>query len=267
MTSVEGKVALISGAARGLGAATARKLSGAGASVVITDVLEDVGRETAADIEAAGGEALFLKHDVTSEQEWQAVVDAAVDRFGGLDVLVNNAGIFFAKPILETSAEDLRRMLAINVEGVFFGAKAAIPALRARAGKWPGGGSIINLSSVAGLVGASAASAYNASKGAVRLFTKGAAIECARLGYGIRVNSVHPGLIQTDMADKLLQEFSDLNQAGGPDVVRRGIVQNVPLGRLGEPEDIANVILYLASDESSFVTGAEFVVDGGVTAT
>ena len=176
MNRCDGKVALVTGAARGLGAETARRLAAAGAKVLLTDLLDEEGSATADTIGAA---AHFMRHDVTSETDWQAAVDEAVRRFGGLDVLVNNAGIYFNRPIADISLEDWRRMMAINVDGVFLGCKTALPALREGAGKWPGGGSIVNLSSVAGLIGASGGSAYHASKGAVRLLTKSIAMEGA----------------------------------------------------------------------------------------
>ncbi len=245
-----GKVALISGGARGIGAACARIMAREGAAVVLGDVLEEEGRQTAAEIAEAGGRALFAPLDVTSEEDWLRVVYAAVTSYGKLDVLVNNAGISNRAVLEETSIEAWDRVMAVNAKGVFLGTKAAIPEMR-RAG----GGSIINISSIYGLVGSEGSDAYHASKGAVRLFTKATAIQYA--GDGIRVNSVHPGFVDTLLT-------SQFHASPG---VRENRLSRTPAGRLGVPEDIAPGILYLASDESSFVTGSELVIDGGMTAT
>jgi cyclopentanol dehydrogenase len=248
MGRLDGKVALISGGARGQGAAEARLLAREGAKVVFGDILDAEGRQVEAGIRAAGGEATYVHLDVTNEASWRAAVDTAVNRYGALHVLVNNAGIYIRRRIEETTEDDLDQILAVNVKGVFLGVKHALPAMR-RAG----GGSIINISSIAGLVGNPTGSPiYTTSKGAVRLFTKATAMQHAR--ENIRCNSIHPGPIDTAMLDET---------AGGrsADMLRR-----VPLGRVGTVEDIAYGVLYLASDESSFVTGSELVIDGGVTA-
>ena len=262
---LQGRVALVTGGARGLGAASAAALAAEGAAVLITDVLDADGEATAASIASKGARAGYVHHDVRDEAQWQAVVAEAERRFGGLDILVNNAGIFALKPMAMTSIEEFRNMQAINVEGVFLGMKTALPAIGKRGGQWAGGGSIINLSSVAGLTGASFAVPYNASKGAVRLMTKGAALECAQLGLKIRVNSVHPGIIDTKMGQ---QVFDDLVAAGGGSAneVRSNAIALHPLGRLGVPVDIANAVVFLASDDAAFMTGSEVVVDGGLTA-
>ena len=245
-----GKVALVSGGARGMGATEARLFAREGAKVVIGDVLEDAGRQTAADINAMGGEALFARLDVTSEENWQQVVETAVKQFGKLDILVNNAGISVKGKVEDTTVEDWDRVMDINAKGVFLGTKAAIPAMRQA-----GGGSIINISSQLGLVGVDNSSPqYQASKGAVRLLTKATAIQYA--GEGIRVNSVHPGPIATPMTEA---------RRADPDYYKL-TVSRIPLGRYGEPEDVAYGVLYLASDESSFVTGSELIIDGGWTA-
>ncbi len=252
---LEGKVALISGGARGMGAAEARLFAREGASVVIGDVLEEEGRRVEAQIGEAGGQALFLSLDVTSESDWSNAVAAAVSRFGKLDVLVNNAGVTGAGggggPVMveETTVEVWDRIMDVNAKGVFLGTKAAIPEMR-RAG----GGSIINISSIYGLVGSGGSSAYHASKGAVRLLTKATAIQYA--GEGIRANSVHPGFIETPMTAAIRAD---------PDRNRR-MLSGTPLGRLGVPDDVAYGVLFLASDESSFMTGSELVIDGGWTA-
>lgn len=258
MQDLTGRVALVTGGARGIGAATARALAAAGAKVVVTDFND--GTATA---EAVGG--AYIKHDVTVEADWIAAVAFAKATFGGLDILVNNAGIFWMKGIVETALEDFRRMQQVNVEGVFLGLKHAIPAIAERATRWDGGGSIINLSSVAGLVGQPGGLAYNASKGAVRLMTKSAALECARGGLKIRVNSVHPGIIDTPMMAEAAVAVSARNGEGSNSTLAR-FAQSHPMGRLGRDIDIANAIVFLASDGAAFMTGSEVVVDGGMTA-
>jgi cyclopentanol dehydrogenase len=245
-----GKVALISGGARGMGAAEARLFAREGARVVIGDVLVAEGQAVEADIRAKGGEAAFVRLDVTSEADWQAAVGLATIRFGALNVLVNNAGIGGWSRIEDTTVEDWTRTMDINAKGVFLGTKAAIPAMR-RAG----GGSIINISSQLGLVGTDNSSPqYQASKGAVRLLTKATAIQYAR--EGIRANSVHPGPIVTLMTERRRADPA----------VRQLMVSRIPLGRYGEPDEVAYGVLYLASDEAAYVTGSELVIDGGWTA-
>ena len=264
-TKLQGRVALVTGGARGIGAASAQALAEAGAAVLITDVLDDEGERTAAAIASKGGRAGYHHHDVRDEGAWKAAVAEAERRFGGLDILLNSAGIFALKPMSETSIEEFRQMQAINVEGVFLGMKTAIPAIAKRAQQWPGGGSIINLSSVAGLTGAAFAVPYNASKGAVRLMTKGAALECAQLGHKIRVNSIHPGIIDTMMGQKVMDDAAATG-AGSANEVRSNMIALHPLGRLGVAADIANAVVFLASDDAAFMTGSEVVVDGGMTA-
>ncbi len=244
---LEGKVAIISGGARGMGAAEARIFAREGARVVIADLLEEEGLEVVAEIGEAGGEALFVRLDVTDESSWQSVVEAAVERFGKVDILVNNAAILRTQGLLETTEEIWDEVMDVNTKGTFLGTKTVIPEMRKA-----GGGSIINISSGAGITGSRRNTAYHASKGAVRIFTKSAAIQYA--GENIRVNSVHPGPVDTDML------ASSLTVEGG----RRP--EDVPLGRYGRPEEVAYGVLYLASDESSFVTGSEVVIDGGRTA-
>jgi 3alpha(or 20beta)-hydroxysteroid dehydrogenase len=262
---LHGRVALVTGGARGIGAAAAKALGEAGAAVLITDVLDDEGERTAATIASSGARAGYRRHDVRDEKAWQEAVADAERRFGGLDILLNNAGIFDMKPMSETSLEEFRHMQSINVEGVFLGMKCAIPAIAKRASQWPGGGAIINISSVAGLTGGAFIVPYNASKGAVRLMTKGAALECSTLGYKIRVNSIHPGIIETPMGQKLMDDFVATSR-GSANEVRTNMIALHPLGRLGLPSDIANAVVFLASDDSAFMTGSEVVVDGGMTA-
>jgi 3(or 17)beta-hydroxysteroid dehydrogenase len=245
-----GKVALISGAARGMGAVEAELFAKEGARVLVGDILEAEGRQVETGIRAAGGEAIFVRLDVTSETDWQSAVTTAVSRFGKLDVLVNNAGISGPGRVEDTTLEAWNRVMAVNATGVFLGTRAAITAMRAARG-----GSIVNISSQLGLVGVETTSPqYQASKGAVRLLTKATAIQYAR--DRIRANSVHPGPIVTPMTE-----------ASRADPERyRLAVSRIPLGRYGRPEEVAYGVLYLASDESSFVTGSELVIDGGWTA-
>jgi cyclopentanol dehydrogenase len=247
---LENKVALISGGARGMGTAEARLFASEGAKIVIGDVLEEEGRQTEAQINESGGECLFVRLDVTSESAWQEAVAATVARCGKLDILVNNAGIGGGGGIVEeTTAERWDTVMDINAKGVFLGTKAAIPEMRK-----VGGGSIINISSIYGLVGSPGSTAYPASKGAIRLLTKSTAIQYAR--EGIRANSVHPGLIETPMTERI---------SANPESLHR-YISGTPLGRMGEPDDVAYGVLFLASDESSFMTGSELVIDGGWTA-
>jgi 3(or 17)beta-hydroxysteroid dehydrogenase len=254
MDRVKGKVAIVTGGAGGLGRGIATLLASEGAAVTVTDVNEPAGREVAAQIEADGGRAIFIKHDVTSENDWQSVVEKTVAENGRLDILVNNAGVMIIAKVEDMKLEEWRRLMSINLDGVFLGTKHAVPAMRKS-----GGGSIINMSSAAGIIGtADSTAAYSASKGGVRLFTKACALEFSKagLGYNIRVNSVHPGVIETPMTDAMRQ----------PGAVGDEMLNIMPIGGLGQPIDIAYGVLYLASDESRLVTGAELVIDGGWTA-
>jgi len=247
---LEGKVALISGGARGMGAEAGRLFAKEGAKVVLGDVLETEGKTTVEEIRAAGGEATFVRLDVTSESDWAGAVTEAERWYGKLDVLVNNAGIGGGNRIEDTTLADWERIMAVNSTGVFLGTRAVIPAmLRA------GGGSIVNISSQLGLVGTDNSSPqYQASKGAVRLLTKATAIQYAK--DGIRANSVHPGPIVTAMTER---------RRADPETYRL-TVSRIPLGRYGQPVEVSLGVLYLASDEASFVTGSELVIDGGWTA-
>ena len=244
-----GKVALITGGARGQGAAEARLFAREGAKVVIADVLDPDGISVAAEINELGGDATYVHLDVSRESDWQDAIAAAVAAYGKLDVLVNNAAIWRGGHVLDTGGDQWDAVLDINAKGVFLGTKLAIPEMR-RAG----GGSIVNISSTAGLVGSRTSTAYSASKGAVRLFTKSTAVQ-----YGvenIRANSIHPGPIDTPMGDQVWPDADS----------REETIDRTVLKRIGTPEDIANGALFLASDESSFMTGAELVIDGGLTA-
>jgi NAD(P)-dependent dehydrogenase (short-subunit alcohol dehydrogenase family) len=256
MGDLSGRVALVSGGARGIGAATARALAAAGAQVLVTDTGD--GNDVAREIGGA-----YLKHDVTVEDDWVEAIAFARKRFGGLDILVNNAGVFWVAPLIETDLARFRAMQAVNVDGVFLGMKHAAPAIAERASKWEGGGAIVNLSSVAGIKGAPLVIAYNASKGAVRLMTKSAALELA--ASKIRVNSVHPGVIDTMMGDQVVNEFAAAGGRNNAEEARATVVASHPLGRLGKPTEIADAIVFLASDKAAFITGTELVVDGGMT--
>lgn len=263
MNRLDGKVALISGGARGIGAETARLMAEAGAEVAIGDVLDEPGRRTAA---AIGRAALYTRLDVTSEAGWQAAIAAVTGHFGGLDILVNNAGIFLGKSLEEASLEEWHRLCAVNLTGVFLGTKLALPALRDRARNSPHGSAIVNLSSVAGLVGSSGDPLYSMTKGGVTLFTKSAALEFARKGYRVRVNSIHPGTTDTDMGDQVVAMRARNLATNDLDAARHQALERLPLGRLGTVSDIAKGIVFLASDDAGFMTGAGLVVDGGITA-
>jgi 3(or 17)beta-hydroxysteroid dehydrogenase len=262
MDRVKGKVAIITGAGGSLGGAQARLLAKEGAKVVVTDINEKGGEKVVEEIRKEGGEAIFIKHDVTSESEWSNVIQKTLAEFGKLDILVNNAGVMIRKSIEDTSLEEWQWIMRVNADGVFLGTKHAIGAM-----KKSGGGSIINISSFAGIVATTDTSSYNASKAAVRLFTKAAALECSKscYDYNIRVNSVHPGLVLTPMVDAEIRE--EAKTTGQPyEAVRKIREDWHPIGHLGEPDDIAYGVLYLASDESKFATGTELAIDGGFTA-
>lgn len=256
MGRVDGKVALVTGGAKGIGRASALMLAREGAKVVLTDLDEVQGSVVAREIAAAGGEALFLAHDVTDEAQWERVVARCVVHFGALNIVVNNAGIGAAGSAEEETLDSWRRTMAVNLDGVFLGTKHAIRAMKDGAGA----GSIVNISSIEGIIADPKLAAYNASKGGVRIFTKSAALHCAQAGYRVRVNSIHPGYIWTPMVEGYLTSL------GNVDAGRQAIAKMHPIGRMGEPDDIAYGVLYLASDESSFVTGSELVIDGGYTA-
>lgn len=250
MARLLGKVALITGSARGLGAETARLFATEGAKVAVSDIDGPGAEALAAELRGQGRDAIGFVQDVASEEGWAEALEQVTRHLGPLDILVNNAGILLVRPIADTSLDDFRRVQAINVEGVFLGTKFAFAAMGAR------GGAIVNLSSIAGLMGSPFHIAYNASKGAVRLMTKSAAMEAAAFGWPIRVNSIHPGLMATDM--------TRIHYGLGVDnAATDRILSLIPSARFGTTQDIAEAALYLASDAASYVNGAELVVDGG----
>ncbi|MGN7715109.1 SDR family NAD(P)-dependent oxidoreductase [Agrobacterium radiobacter] len=246
---LEGKTAIITGAAslKGMGFATARRFAEEGAAVLLTDISQEGLDEAAAALASLTDKAMFHAMDVSDPAAWDAVVDLALSRWDSIDILVNNAGMFRGDTISETSIDTFDRLVAVNLRGAFFGCRAVILHMRAK------GGSIVNISSVSALIGVPGTAAYAATKGGVRAFTRAMAIDEAR--HGIRCNSIHPGTIDTGMVQAVIPD----------DASRRATAAAIPLGRLGRPEDIANMALFLASDEASFVTGAELVVDGGAT--
>jgi NAD(P)-dependent dehydrogenase (short-subunit alcohol dehydrogenase family) len=256
MGQVDGKVAMVTGGASGIGAACAMTLAREGARLVVTDLDDAGGRAVADTIGSAGGDAIFLHQDVSLEESWPTVIDAAERRFGRLDVMVANAGIGILCKAIEMSLADWRRQTAVNLDGVFLSVKYAVPAMRRS-----GGGSIVIMSSVAGLRGSAGLAGYCATKGGVRLFAKAVAMECAAAGDGIRVNTVHPGVIDTPIWTKIAASAGQ-NVPIDPNKVAAA---GVPLGRAGQAQDIANGVLFLASDASSHMTGAELVIDGGMT--
>lgn len=260
MGQVQDKVALVTGGASGIGEACVQTLAREGAKVVISDIDDHRGNMLAETISAAGQEAIYLSHDVTDELHWQAVVAEIERRHGQLDILVANAGIGIMAPsIVEMSLADWRRQTAVNLDGVFLSVKYGLPPMRRS-----GGGSIIITSSIAGLRGSATLAGYCATKGGVRLFAKAVAMECASKGDGIRVNSVHPGIIDTPIWGKIRPDLVTEGHNAPMDIEEMGRL-GTPLGRVGKPQDIANGVLFLASDLSSYITGTELVVDGGIT--
>lgn len=261
---LDGKVALVTGAASGIGAACAEALAEAGAAVMLTDIDQARCEAFAAELSGRGYEARAMQQDVAEEARWPEVVSATIDELGGLDVLINNAGILDGSLLELDTLEQVRRLNKVNIESVFLGMKYAALAMKpdGAAGR---GGSIINLSSVAGLFGTLAHSAYGSTKGAVRMYTKHAAAEFGSLGYGIRVNSLHPGVIETPMGDHVMETWAKLGIVESVEAGLETVKTMTSLGRTGKPRDIALAALYLASDASAYVTGAELAVDGGMS--
>ncbi len=257
MKRLEGKTAIVTGAARGIGRAIVEKFIAEGASVLLTDIDADTVAATAQALKSDGDRAATLAHDVAEPEQWDAVFARAEDRFGGLDILVNNAALGDDKDIEHVSFAEWRRMLAVNLDGAFLGTQGAIKAMRRS-----GGGSIVNISSVGAFAGTPVMCAYNASKAGVVALSRNAAVYCGHHGLNIRVNSVHPGLIETDMA----REFAAKSTGEDADQAMQSFVAFHPIGRLGRPSDIADGVAFLASDEASFITGTSLVIDGGYLA-
>jgi NAD(P)-dependent dehydrogenase (short-subunit alcohol dehydrogenase family) len=266
MNRLDGKVALISGAARGIGGEIARLMAKAGARVVAADVLDEQGRQTVGAINAAEGESEYVHLDVTQPEDWTAAVNVATSKFGKLDILVNNAGVFIGKDIEAISLDEWNKLVAVNMTGVFLGTKIAAPALRDSGKSSEHGSAIVNLASIAGIVGSQLDPLYSMTKGGVTLFTKSAALEFGRKRYRIRVNSIHPGVIQTDMGEQTFVARAQRTGSNDTEAVRRLVTDTVPWGRMGVPMDIAKGIVFLASDDAGYMNGAGLIVDGGVTA-
>jgi NAD(P)-dependent dehydrogenase (short-subunit alcohol dehydrogenase family) len=263
MNRLDGKTALISGGSRGIGAATANLMINAGANVVIGDVLKNQGEETAKKL---GDNAIFTSLDVTQQADWSNAVNLAEAKFGALDILVNNAGLFLGRDFADISIDEWNRLVAVNMTGVWLGTKVATDALAKSGAESTQGSAIINTSSVAGLVGSELDPLYSMTKGGVTLFTKSTALNFGRKGFKIRVNAVHPGVIETDMGE---QTFVSRAQQSGTNDIKKSkdiALKSHPIGRLGLPEDIANGIVFLASDDAGFMTGSSLVIDGGLTA-
>jgi len=261
---LSGKLAVVTGAAGGIGAAIASAFAKAGAKVVLGDIQSTKGQEVSNQINAVGGTSAFVEHDTTDEKAWINVIDKAIDTFGGLNILVNNAAIEQTCFIENIELADIEKLMKVNVTGVLMGHKQAARAMKpgGRAGK---GGSIVNISSVAGLIGTPGLGVYSASKGAIRLLTKAAAVEFGKLGYGIRVNSIHPGFVDTDMGTKLLDDFVSLGMFKDRADAYVQMKAAHPLGITGQPIDIANAAMFLASDLSRWISGSELVADGAMT--
>ena len=258
MDRVKGKVALVTGARRGLGAAIAAMLAREGAKVVLSDRKADGSEVVLKQIADEGGDAIFVEHDITLEESWNKAIAACVEKYGKLDILVNNAGVGAGKNIEAATLDEWRWVMSINLDGTFLGTQKAIGTM-----KTTGGGSIVNISSIEGLVGDRRMVAYDASKGGVVMLSRSAALHCAKNNYNIRINTVHPGFIDTKMVEGFLKSIAE---DGDVAKARRDLEALHPLGHLGEPDDVAYAVLYLASDESKFATGSELVVDGGYTA-
>lgn len=270
MRNLKGRVAIVTGAASGIGRACAVALADEGVAVLATDIDDSGARETVDLIEKRGGKALSANHDVTDEARWDEIMTLCETELGRPAIMVNNAGVAIGGAILEFSLADWQKQMAVNMDSVFLGTRAAMRAMQ------ESGGSIINLSSIAGLRGSAGVSAYCASKGGVRLFSKAAAVECGQLGFPIRVNSIHPGIIDTPIWQKSIARMTDTmstdqlaalsTQNGANALSADAIAQGAPMGRAGQPEEIADMVVFLASDSSSYISGQELVVDGAMTA-
>ena len=256
MNRVKNKVAIVTGGASGLGKSSAILLAREGAKIVVTDIDEEDGKKVVQQIKANGGEAIFIKQDVSKEDEWKNVIETTLKTFGKLHILANSAGIGLGGTVEEVTLEDWKNLIDVNLNGTFLGTQYGIKGMK-ETGE---GGSIINFSSIEGLIGDPNLPAYNASKGGVAIFTKSAALHCARQGYGIRINSIHPAYIWTPMVENFLKAQGNVEEG------KKQLESLHPVGHLGEPDDIGYGVVYLASDESKFMTGSELVIDGGYTA-
>lgn len=256
MKRVKNKVAIVTGGASGLGKSSAKLLAREGAKIVVSDIDEEGGKKVVQQIKEDGGEAIFIKQDVAKEDEWKNVIETTLETYGKLHILANSAGIGLGGTVEDVTLEDWKNLIDINLNGTFLGTKYGIKGMR----KTDEGGSIINFSSIEGLIGDPNLSAYNASKGGVTIFTKSAALHCAKQGYGIRINSIHPAYIWTPMVENFLKAQGDVEEG------KKQLESLHPIGHLGEPDDIGYGVVYLASDESKFMTGSELVIDGGYTA-
>jgi 3(or 17)beta-hydroxysteroid dehydrogenase len=266
MPSLDRKVALVTGAGGGIGTAICHRLSKEGAVVVAADLDFDSASKVAGQLEKAGGRAVAVKLDVTDQLQWRSAVAETLRVAGGLDVLVNNAGVAHIKPLEAVSVEEWNADINVNLNGAFIGIKESLNAMRESAKRSPSGASIINIASVSALVGSPGMPAYSASKGGLRLFSKAIAVDFAKRGYGIRVNSVYPGLIDTSLTTPLFESLRGANQAKDIVTIRAEVIARYPIGRIGRPEEIAGVVCFLAGEDSSYMIGAELVVDGGLTA-
>lgn len=258
-----GRKALVTGGARGLGEGMARALAAAGAAVVIADIREDLGKATADALRASGGRAEFVPLDVSSENSWETALPQAVSYLGGLDIVVNNAGVEITSLLIDISPEDVRRMLEVNVLGTTLGIKHAFRAMRP-GGPAGDGGAIVNVASVAATIAFPGIAAYSATKSAVDRLTRVAAMESGQLGYGVRVNCVYPGLVPTEMGNQLAADVARIGLFPSPEAAAGGVIGQTPLGRLAEVPDIADAVVFLASDGARFITGAGLPVDGGM---
>lgn len=256
MNRVKNKIAIVTGGASGLGKSSAILLAREGAKIVVTDIDEEDGKKVVQRIKANGGEAIFIKQDVSKEDEWKNVIETTLKTFGKLHILANSAGIGLGGTVEEVTLEDWKNLIDVNLNGTFLGTQYGIKGMK-ETGE---GGSIINFSSIEGLIGDPNLPAYNASKGGVTIFTKSAALHCARQGYGIRINSIHPAYIWTPMVENFLKAQGNVEEG------KKQLESLHPVGHLGEPDDIGYGVVYLASDESKFMTGSELVIDGGYTA-
>ncbi|MGQ0684112.1 SDR family NAD(P)-dependent oxidoreductase [Bradyrhizobium sp.] len=261
--TLAGKKALVTGGARGIGAAIAQALANAGAAIMIADILEDVGKDTAATIAKSGAKTGFVKLDVTDDQQWERAVATTVSTLGGYDILVNNAGIEITSLVIDVRPEDLRRMCDVNIVGVGLGMKHAFRAMRP-GGAAGAGGAIVNIASVAATIAFPAIAGYSGTKSAVDRMTRVAAMEAGKLGYGVRVNCLYPGLVPTDMGMQLAGDIVKVGLAPDPNAAVASVVEQTPLGRLGEVSDIADAAVFLCSNEARFITGAGLPVDGGM---